>query len=1023
MNHTNSNNDVFGKLYNEWFQVLRDDILGKEYVVPAYIDLHVNYSLGFGNPQNKEVKVNIEFPTVDNYSRNLCKNETKEITIKAFQYEVLKLQCDIIGTRVNASENIIVYSLITKGVGELPDLLMIEQLIPVRLWGSFYVMVPSGKSPKGDIILIITAHDNTKVHILGYDHVTIPDKYGRIHRRILGTSPITIKTSDPVSVTQFVVRDDDSSMINIIPLKYKIDKNDLWEGDSNVRYTYIHEKKENAMTIPLSKYHAYQGNGISTVPEFVLGCSLLFKESKLLPRSNCGFMNESKTEDIWPVMVPGDGVDNDSDDKVDEDDCYKPDMFGTLFVIPVIQISGNLTCFISGYDGNEVIISYSMDKTVKWKAVTLTKNRNVFDVTVAADYPLIVKSDKRILLSCQYQCNSNTKCSNKFIVPPVDILQHEYFATIPFTALPETVSQKECLVAGIFNNTYFTIPEREQPWPLNKNRHQPIRDMTYNGTFITSSHIISVLCFIKYGTTTSEQYLVNQLLPVSGTRYNLKSSDILSEEKLVLISTDDNTVLNLKLTRIDQNNREKVYSEHVLIEKGGEIKNFSWENTTSLKLKIISNKPIIVMASFKRENQDESYSNRYDYVHVAPAQSTDVYRSLDQMESEMSNLIITKRIYPLTSYQIPGDGQDNDGDGLVDEEYCGFLWNDKRLVDYDLDGSLNEDCKGCPEGKELLSTFLCETCKIGTYRENLSRIDKCEKCGVNMTTFSHGSKSETDCFPICEEGMELENETKKCRPCPVGYYKDVSADETNRSVSDRFWCKKCSDEKTTYDTGTKSKNNCIAHCEKGKYLKDSDCSPCKIGFSKNTSSEDDTLDKNLRWNCTKCPDGKTTYSEGKHKCIEVCSEGREYNESTEKCDPCKLGFFKNISGSNVSCFPCPKNFTTRHLGATSGAQCKSANCRCPCDRVHKPKNYTNEELAKVIEEMKKELFINVKQLSSNIRKKISVKDNRPSSQSIGSLGIVMITMVFAVIIVFDFMILKEHISMFLRNVRYILTRH
>lgn len=27
------------------------------------------------------------------------------------------------------------------------------------------------------------------------------------------------------------------------------------------------------------------------------------------------------------------------------------------------------------------------------------------------------------------------------------------------------------------------------------------------------------------------------------------------------------------------------------------------------------------------------------------------------------------------SQQVPGDGLDNDQDGLVDEEYCGFLWN------------------------------------------------------------------------------------------------------------------------------------------------------------------------------------------------------------------------------------------------------------------------------------------------------------------------------------------------------------
>lgn len=35
--------------------------------------------------------------------------------------------------------------------------------------------------------------------------------------------------------------------------------------------------------------------------------------------------------------------------------------------------------------------------------------------------------------------------------------------------------------------------------------------------------------------------------------------------------------------------------------------------------------------------------------------------------------------------QIPGDGIDNDGDGLVDEEYCGFLWQGKTYSsNYDI---------------------------------------------------------------------------------------------------------------------------------------------------------------------------------------------------------------------------------------------------------------------------------------------------------------------------------------------------
>lgn len=83
--------------------------------------------------------------------------------------------------------------------------------------------------------------------------------------------------------------------------------------------------------------------------------------------------------------------------------------------------------------------------------------------------------------------------------------------------------------------------------------------------------------------------------------------------------------------------------------------------------------------------------------------------------------------------------------------------------------------------------------------------------------------------------------------------------------------------------------------------------------------------------------------------------------------------------------------------------------------VHVQRNYTSSELSKVIEKMKKELIVNKEQLSSTLRKKISVKDNRPSSQSIGSFGVVIIVFVFALLLAADVMILKNHISMLVRT--------
>ena len=83
---------------------------------------------------------------------------------------------------------------------------------------------------------------------------------------------------------------------------------------------------------------------------------------------------------------------------------------------------------------------------------------------------------------------------------------------------------------------------------------------------------------------------------------------------------------------------------------------------------------------------------------------------------------------------------------------------------------------------------------------------------------------------LCEEGMQLNNTTEACEPCPVGFYKNVSANDTGFSETDRFRCKMCPENKTTYDTGASSVQQCIGrtlslslslsekHREQGKKL-------------------------------------------------------------------------------------------------------------------------------------------------------------------------------------------------------------
>lgn len=96
---------------------------------------------------------------------------------------------------------------------------------------------------------------------------------------------------------------------------------------------------------------------------------------------------------------------------------------------------------------------------------------------------------------------------------------------------------------------------------------------------------------------------------------------------------------------------------------------------------------------------------------------------------------------------------------------------------------------------------------------------------------------------------------------------------------------------------------------------------------------------------------------------------------------------------------------------------------CPCNMVHTPKNFTDEELTKNIEEIKKKLAVNKEQLSSNIRKKISVMDDRPSARAVGSVGVVILTVCFGLLIALDYVTLTRHVLGLLREIRDLFLRN
>eukprot|EP00105_Crassostrea_gigas_P018907 XP_011437163.1 PREDICTED: uncharacterized protein LOC105335113 isoform X3 [Crassostrea gigas] len=1141
---------IFGKIKQDFFHFLKEDLLGKEYIVTALKGSKSNHFLIFVNPSDQNITIEIEYPEYDRYTSIPCLNGTLTLKLQPHQTDALRFDCDVAGTFVNASRAMALYFVSTTS-----SITLTEQVLPIKLWGQHYVVLPSGNPDDKQIILIQTAQSNTDVHILGYDYVTVPNRFLSIQRRIMGTLPVTIKSSKPVSVSQvlFSVNETESVMVNIVPVKYSVEKSTL-QNSSVFEYGYLKNSGlEGCFKVPLSQY-TYDNGSFDTLPDTVYGCTIMDTSASepLYPRTNCGDWNDSKTDNPWPTMTPGDGVDNNDNDQVDEEDCFSDfmnnqsttinktdckvssDNFETLFVIPTPDVD-SLTLHCPIMNDNEA--SFSYDKGMQWSETT-------GNVKIKSGHLLLLKmnfSTKINMIKCHYKSNNMQQISNDFSIPSVDNLQTQYVAVLPnSTTIGSQLSEAICVVGNVFDRTNFTSDGKTTIFHGNSFIKQNIRvnQINMNQAFIIASHIISVHCYVKY----DEYYVINHLMPVSGNSFTINKTSInSSEEQLTVISTDSNTLIHV--VSLNQSECSCSRNEYyLLIEKGGDIRRFPMEEEFDV-FYIKCNKPVIVMILYKNEKDGSLSSYLYQFDYVPPTNLQSTYN----LWSDQS----FKRRYGSTSNQIPGDQIDNDQDGLIDEEYCGLLWGDTDVLDVDLDGSLNEDCKGCPDGQELEPVMTCRDCNIGTYRENSSLLDipVCQACAKNMTTFYTKSVSSADCFPICEEGMELDNVTRTCRPCLVGYYKDISANDTEKSVTERFWCKKCPENKTTYTSGTVDGGQCIAiceegmeldnvtrtcrpclvgyykdisannteknvterfwckkcpenkttytsgtvdggqciaiceegmeldnvtrtcrpclvgyykdisandteknvrerfwckkcpknkttytngtvdggqcidHCGVGMYLEGNGCYQCAVGFFKNTSSEMSELREELRWNCSQCPEGQTTNSTGADKCIENCLKGNEYNSTTRKCDPCNHGFFKNISGNHIDCYQCPVNHTTKVLGATDITQCKPAGCMCPCNMVHTPKNFTDEELTKNIEEMKKKLAVNKQQLSSSIRKKISVKDDRPSAKAVGSVGVVILAVCFGLLIALDYVTLTRHILGLLRVIRNLFLRN
>ncbi|KAL3875697.1 hypothetical protein ACJMK2_033625, partial [Sinanodonta woodiana] len=246
----------------------------------------------------------------------------------------------------------------------------------------------------------------------------------------------------------------------------------------------------------------------------------------------------------------------------------------------------------------------------------------------------------------------------------------------------------------------------------------------------------------------------------------------------------------------------------------------------------------------------------------------------------------------------------------------------------DMNGSTsNSNCtiQKCAAG-EFISGDRCMPCPLDTYQpmDMPYSYTNCMPCNgsYNYGTRNMSSTNATDCKYFCSAGYENINDT--CTPCRRGFYKD-------HSLLDARWglCIPCSDiNRTTDMNGSTSNSNCtIWKCAAGEFISGDRCMPCPLDTYQ-------PMDMPYSYtNCTPCnvtigPNYGTRNmsSTNATDCNIVCLGGQQFDNATQKCVPCPMGYYKPAEVRFDACLKCRDNYTTSGDGQTLNTSCNIRDC-------------------------------------------------------------------------------------------------